>query len=602
MSDVPFLFDANTIARLQDLMGHGWPEPWRIITLLGSNWGILLVLGIALWLHGRGIAYAILAVVTVDGVLKTVLNQLLFLPRPDGGGIVKYESVGVGSFPSGHVSTAAALWAYLAHRRAIRWSVAVVVIALVAVSRLYLGVHYVGDILGGLLLAALVVWLVSRLWPPLRERLSRLPFGAWAGVSLVLLAGAVAGAFFYYGGNPYRWRAGGLVAGLAIALPLEYRFVRYRPGHDSAGRRVAKVAIGGAGIAAAGAVDLITGELSNSLGMTAVALGAIWTVLVAPTLFVELGWAGEDDLRREPAFRGVSRALGVAALVLALLVGYGLGVEPRLMLDTEEHEVTIPGLADGWEGQTVAVASDYQLGLWLDNRGLMEESVRAIVEREPALVLLAGDFIYEAGDDPTPVVTGIMDVLRPLVRSGIPTYAVLGNHDWGLSRPVPDAEPNRAAGRELTDSLETAGIAVLENEHVPVVGPAGDTLWVVGIASHWLDADDPPGAVAGLPADAPRVVMLHHPVSLKEVPAGSAPLAVAGHTHGGQVRLPFTPEWSWLTYFAEDEIHADGWAPDGYGQGGNRLYITRGIGMSLLPLRINSPPELTYFVLRQRSR
>ena len=88
--------------------------------------------------------------------------------------------------------------------------------------------------------------------------------------------------------------------------------------------------------------------------------------------------------------------------------------------------------------------------------------------------------------------------------------------------------------------------------------------------------------------------MMHNPNSFEAFPAGSAPLAVAGHTHGGQVRLPGTPEWSWLTFVKEDEVHADGWI-DGYGSPHNRLYVNRGIGFSGVPLRINCMPEVSLF-------
>ena len=89
---------------------------------------------------------------------------------------------------------------------------------------------------------------------------------------------------------------------------------------------------------------------------------------------------------------------------------------------------------------------------------------------------------------------------------------------------------------------------------------------------------------------------MHNPDTFATVPTGAAPLAVAGHTHGGQLRIPFTPQWTWLTYLAEDRIHADGWIED-YGRAGNRLYVNRGIGFSQLPLRINCPPEITFFTL-----
>lgn len=92
--------------------------------------------------------------------------------------------------------------------------------------------------------------------------------------------------------------------------------------------------------------------------------------------------------------------------------------------------------------------------------------------------------------------------------------------------------------------------------------------------------------------------MMHNPASFALFPANTAPVAVAGHTHGGQIRLPFTPEWSWLTFIKEDRVHADGWI-DGYGKQRNHLYVNRGIGFSILLIRINCPPEITLFTLKQ---
>ena len=118
----------------------------------------------------------------------------------------------------------------------------------------------------------------------------------------------------------------------------------------------------------------------------------------------------------------------------------------------------------------------------------------------------------------------------------------------------------------------------------------------MGVGAHVPREDDPQAALAELPGGAPRLVMMHHQESFKAFPADSAPLAVAGHTHGGQFRVPFTPSWPWMSYTREDEVHADGWVQN-YGEPGNRLYINRGIGFSVLPLRLNCPPELTLFTL-----
>lgn len=100
-----------------------------------------------------------------------------------------------------------------------------------------------------------------------------------------------------------------------------------------------------------------------------------------------------------------------------------------------------------------------------------------------------------------------------------------------------------------------------------------------------------------MPEEAPRFVIMYNPKSFDALPPNTASLVVGGYTQGGQFRVPFTPEWSCLTFIREDEVHADGWI-EGYGQSGNRLYVNRGIGFSIVPIRLNCPPEITVFTLR----
>jgi uncharacterized protein len=191
-------------------------------------------------------------------------------------------------------------------------------------------------------------------------------------------------------------------------------------------------------------------------------------------------------------------------------------------------------------------------------------------------------------------------LVRPLPASGIPTYTVLGNHDYGMK--AKDAPPDVTQATKLAESLEAVGVQVLKNEAMTLRRSTNTNqqavLYLVGIGSHWANEDKPEVALAQLPDKAPRFVMMHHPESFKGFPANTSPVAVAGHTNGGQIRLPYTPEWSWLTFVKEDEVHADGWSDD-YGSSGNRLYVNRGIGFSIVPLRINCPPEVTLFTLRR---
>lgn len=286
--------------------------------------------------------------------------------------------------------------------------------------------------------------------------------------------------------------------------------------------------------------------------------------------------------------------------VFGLLLIWGL-IEPYL-IDTEAEVAEIPNLPTAWEGQRIALISDWQVGMWLGNTATIRRIVEQLVEKRPAVVLISGDFIYRPGQNPTQEIDKVIELVRPLQEAGIPTYAVLGNHDYGLAM----GSKNQHLASQLYESLEAAGVQVLKNEAVGLVLPENrgsvakteENLYLVGIGPHLPNEDRPTVALSQVPEGAPRLVMMHNPDSFAALPPRTAPLAVAGHTHGGQIRLPFLPEWSWLALTSDEEVHVDGWISN-YGQPGNRLYVNRGIGFSHIPIRFNCPPEITLFTLQQ---
>ncbi|PZD74664.1 hypothetical protein C1752_00614 [Acaryochloris thomasi RCC1774] len=280
--------------------------------------------------------------------------------------------------------------------------------------------------------------------------------------------------------------------------------------------------------------------------------------------------------------------------LLCLLVLWGL-IEPHF-LNVEEETAVIPNLPKAWEGQKIGQLSDFQVGLWADNPDTGHRGVKKLIEVQPAAVFISGDFIYHAKPDPAAEIEEAVSIVRPLVEAGIPTYAVLGNHDYGMSSKK--APPDTELASNLETELETAGIVVLKNESTQMRLPNSDEpLYLAAVGSLWAKQDDVSKTLEGIPANSPRVVMMHNPDTFELFPANSAPLAVAGHTHGGQMRLPASPQWSWLRFTQDDKVYADGWAK-GYGKPGNNLYVNIGIGMSMVPIRIFCPPELTIFTLR----
>lgn len=288
--------------------------------------------------------------------------------------------------------------------------------------------------------------------------------------------------------------------------------------------------------------------------------------------------------------------VAIPILFLALVV-WGL-IEPHF-LDDEEEEAVIPNLPVSWEGKKIGQLSDFQVGMWWHNVDTVADSVEKLIEEESSAVLITGDFIYHANPDPKPEINQVVNLLRPLTEAKIPTYAVLGNHDYGIKNK--GVEPDRELAAQLERGLESIGIQVLNNEVATIpLGNNESDLYVVGIDSHWANSDQVDLALAQLSDDSPRIVMMHNPDSFIDFPDNTAPFAIAGHTHGGQIRLPYLPQWSWLSWAKDDRVVADEWVDEDYGNAGNRMYINRGIGFSDLPVRINCAPEVTFFTLKSK--
>lgn len=286
--------------------------------------------------------------------------------------------------------------------------------------------------------------------------------------------------------------------------------------------------------------------------------------------------------------RWLSRAALTLVTLLALLLVYGVAVEPRFILDERRYDTRMPGLGEPWSGTQVAVISDLQVGMWWANTGMAERAIDRIVEADPDVALLGGDFVYSTAPSVEAQVDTVLELLAPLLESDISTYAVLGNHDHAVG-----------AADELTQALQERGVQVLLNEAASVPAPdgAGSELYVVGLGPPRPGLTDVEAALDSVPEGAPRVVLMHNPTSFPELPASSAPLALAGHTHCGQVALPGTPRWSYMALTDEEAVVADGFAPPNYGAPGNQLFVTCGIGFSVLPVRINAPPQVAFFRL-----
>ncbi|WP_394218773.1 metallophosphoesterase [Halobacillus trueperi] len=282
------------------------------------------------------------------------------------------------------------------------------------------------------------------------------------------------------------------------------------------------------------------------------------------------------------------------AAVFVVFLGWGLA-EPYLV-DVEEREAYISNLPEGWEGKKIVAISDFQVGMWLDNDRVIDNVVNEIIGRDPDAVVLLGDYVYHSVKDHQKEMEKVQSYLKPLTEEGFPVYAVLGNHDYNMSRRK--AEPSLETAERVKKKLKGIGIEILQNRSIAMESEnAGEPLYLTGIGARWPGQDNISRAFSGVGEEDARFVAMHNPDSFDDIPKGAAPTAVAGHTHGGQIRIPFTPHWSWKDLITAGKARVDGWTKEAYGKEGNSLYVNRGIGLSVVPIRVNNPPEVTVFHL-----
>jgi predicted MPP superfamily phosphohydrolase len=278
-----------------------------------------------------------------------------------------------------------------------------------------------------------------------------------------------------------------------------------------------------------------------------------------------------------------------ATLLAAALVAYGYFIEPNRLVVTTAT-IRIKGLDPAFNGLRIAMIADIHGG----SNNVTEEKIREVVKRtneqDADMVVMLGDYVTEKGGNKAydesglvmPVST-IADNLKGL-RSRYGTFAVLGNHDGWFNDD------------RVASELTRVGYRVLQNE-VAIVEKDGHRLRILGMKDHlaltkgWVQTSADAKAQLSAAGNGDVIVLQHGPDILPVI-AGDyliSPdlrLILAAHTHGGQIRLP---------------IFGAPIVPSGYGQKYVQghvkdknvdMFVTSGIGTSVLPFRFMVPPEI----------
>ena len=269
------------------------------------------------------------------------------------------------------------------------------------------------------------------------------------------------------------------------------------------------------------------------------------------------------------------------------------GMIERHFIEVTERDFFLPNLPSAFNGMRIAQLSDIHMDDYTEP-SFLQHAVHRINSLKPDAIFLTGDFV-SANDswksNPESVrrkfaigaawqCANILTALECKAR-----YAVLGNHDFGVG------------GAEVTEALASNGITVLRNTYAPIER-GGQRFWIAGVDDPLVGHPDPdlaiPESIRGIPNE-PVILMCHAPDyvdRLLKYPVGQAvDLVLSGHSHGGQIRLPF---YGPIVLPPLGRKYIEGW----FRLGRMQLYVNRGLGTVGVPFRFDCPPEITILTLR----
>jgi uncharacterized protein len=266
-------------------------------------------------------------------------------------------------------------------------------------------------------------------------------------------------------------------------------------------------------------------------------------------------------------------AAGAAAVAFAGL--WVFVIEPA-SLDVQHDDIRIDRLQTG-RSLRVAVLADLHVGSPFNGIDKLRRIVDRTNAEQPDLICILGDMVVQGVLGGTFVTPEAIGVELKRLRAGAGVFAVLGNHDAWLDHA------------RVKTALESNGVRVLEERALSVETASG-RVWIAGVSDVMTGTPDVGAALASTDDSAPVILMTHNPDVFPSVPSRVA-LTIAGHTHGGQVKLPLlgTPivPSRFGSRFAAGHIVEDG----------RQLYVATGLGTSILPVRFRVPPEITVLTL-----
>ncbi len=315
-----------------------------------------------------------------------------------------------------------------------------------------------------------------------------------------------------------------------------------------------------------------------------ISIGIVGTLLPA---FVLLYSSRKRKTSWEYKHATQASVLAVLLLIGTITLVYGSFIEPRILVTTHQ-DIEISGIENP---VTIAFVADFQAGSYKQEAHI-DRVVTRILSLSPDFVLIGGDHVDNVNMDEDETI--YLKPLKRLMDAHIPTYAVHGNHEYGVGGGKSLTDPRYRVGdvsKRVRAVMEDMGIIYLVNElatttiqNQPIAIFGGDSYWAGKLSFDALAKKDPNIVTLGL---------FHNPAAAWIAAKEDLDLLFFGHTHGGQIRLPFIGPVGRV----DDVVPADWYQGLHRVDKDTQLYVTSGAGETGTRARLFNPPEVVLITL-----
>ena len=283
----------------------------------------------------------------------------------------------------------------------------------------------------------------------------------------------------------------------------------------------------------------------------------------------------------EYRYKRVSLTIGLLCLLATATFVYGSIIEPTMLIT---NEVTID--LDGIDRPLrVAFVADVQVGLY-KHEAWLDRMVDRVLSLNPDIILLGGDYVENDGSNPEQYTE--LAPLRRLTESH-PVFAIPGNHEYGTGDPENIRFFSGDMSEDVQQLLTSFGIRYLVNETIPLTIQDQPLLLFGG---DWGNRIDTRSVQPFTTTTLPIIALLHSPAALYDVIDTPIDLILSGHTHGGQIRLPFIGPIGRV-----EPIIPAAWYQGLHYTYNKQLFVTSGAGVSAVRARLFNPPEVVIITL-----